>query len=161
MLHRHLPLRYLLMLLALLTAGCATLTPPEISLIGVQPIGSQGLEPRLRLEFRVLNPGRKPLTVQGVDLSLALNGVDIARGVSHRGFTVPAFGETVASLDVSASVLTLVRVLVDLPDAQTLRYALDGRLHLAGFPRSVPITRSGSIDASDLGRFSRRPRDGA
>ena len=79
MLHRHLSLRYLLMLLALLTAGCATLTPPEISLIGVQPIGSQGLEPRLRLEFRVLNPGRKPLTVQGVDVVFIYEGMKPGR----------------------------------------------------------------------------------
>jgi len=154
-------LRHLLpVMLLLLTVGCAALEPPDVRLVGIEPVGSRGLEPRIRLDFRVLNPGRRALAVQGVDLSLALNGVDIARGVTHQGFTVPPFSETVASLEVSASLLTLVRVLLELPDAEALRYALAGHLHLAGFPRSVPIARLGSIDAADLRRFSSRRRDG-
>jgi LEA14-like dessication related protein len=140
-----------------LLAGCATQSPPELMLVGVAPAESTYNEPRIRLDFRVLNPGRKPIVVKGVDLKLEVNDVDLARGVDGHGFELPAFGEARGSVEVTASILKLLRLLLTLPDAEAFTYELSGRLHLDGFPGTVPISRSGSFSREDLQALSRRP----
>lgn len=153
--------RLLLLTVCVVLAGCSSLEPPELALVGLAPLESNFMEPRMRLDFRLLNTGRKPIQVQGVDLGLEVNGIELARGVDGRGFELPAFGETRASVEVSASIFKLVELLLTLPDAKEFNYQLSGRLHLAGFPRSLPIRRGGSLTREQLkamtGSDGRRP----
>jgi LEA14-like dessication related protein len=149
---------YLLLVCAVL-AGCATRSPPELMLVGLAPVQSTYDEPRIRLDFRVLNPSDRALVVKGVDLRLAVNDVDLARGVDGHGFELPAFGEARASVEITASILKLVRLLLTLPNAEAFTYELSGRLHLDGFPGTVPIRRSGSFSREDLQALSHSPGD--
>lgn len=140
----------LLLLVGLLLAGCASYERPDVALVGLAPLESTLLEPRMRLDFRLLNPGRKALAVRGVDMALEINGVELARGVDGQGFALPAFGETRASVEVTASVFKLVQILLSLPETEAFNYELSGRLHLDGFPRSIPVSRAGSITREQL-----------
>lgn len=140
----------LLLLLAVLLGGCASYQQPDVTLVGLAPLESTMLEPRMRLDFRLLNPGRKALTVRGVDMALEINGIEFARGVDGHGFELPAFGETRASVEVSASIFKLVQILLSVPKAEEFSYELHGRLHLGGFPRSIPLRRSGAITREQL-----------
>jgi len=140
----------ILLLACALLAGCASYQAPEVSLVGLEPLQSTMLEPRMRLDFRLLNPGRKALAVQGVDMALEINGIELARGVDGQGFELPAFGETRASVEVTASIFKLVQILLSVPKAEEFSYELSGRLHLAGFPRSVSVSRAGSISREQL-----------
>ena len=140
---------YLLTVCALL-AGCASHSPPDLTLVGLAPIESTFMEPRMRLDFRLMNTGRKALAVEGVNLMLEVNGVELARGVDAHGFQLPAFGEALTSVEVSASLFKLVELLLTLPKSEEFTYELSGRLHLGGFPRSVPIRRSGSLSREQL-----------
>ena len=142
------------LLICLLLAGCASYERPDVTLVGLAPLESTMLEPRMRLDFRLLNPGRKALAVRGVDMSLEINGVELARGVDGHGFELPAFGETRASVEVSASVFKLVQILLSLPQAEAFTYELSGRLHLDGFPRSIPVTRAGTVTREQLQALS-------
>jgi LEA14-like dessication related protein len=144
------------LLASVLLAGCASQSPPELMLVGLSPAESAHNEPRVRLDFRVLNPGTRPIVVKGLDLKLEVNGVDLARGVDGQGFELPAFGETRASIEVTASLLNIVRLLLTLPDAEAFTYQLSGRLHVNRFPGTVPIRRSGSFSREDLQALSRR-----
>jgi hypothetical protein len=45
---------------------------------------------------------------------------------------------------------------VTLPKAEEFNYELAGRLHLAGFPRSLPISRTGSLTREQLQAISGR-----
>jgi len=140
----------LLLLVGALLAGCASYEQPDIALVGLAPLESSMLEPRMRLDFRLLNPGRKALTVRGVDMALEINGIELARGVDGHGFDLPALGETRASVEVTASVFRLVQILLSLPEAEAFNYELSGRLHLDGLPRSIPVSRAGSITREQL-----------
>lgn len=142
--------RLVLLTVCALAAGCASYSPPDLTLVGLAPLESTVMEPRMRLDFRLMNTGRKAFDVQGIDLALAVNGVELARGVDGQGFQLPAFGETRASVEVSASLFKLVELLLTLPKASEFSYELSGRLHLAGFPRSVPIRRAGAFTREQL-----------
>jgi len=139
---------------AALLAGCASYTPPEVRLVGLAPLESTLMEPRMRLDFRLLNTSRKALEVRGVDLALEVNGIELARGVDGQGFALPPFGETRASVEVSASVFKLVQLLLTLPQAEAFNYELFGKLHLDGLPRSLPLRRAGSITREQLQALS-------
>jgi len=153
--------RLIPLLLALLLAGCASYTPPDLALVGLAPLESTLFEPRMRLDFRLQNTGKRPLNVRGVNLQLEVNGVELARGVDELGFVLPAFGESRASVEVSASLVNVIQLLLSLPTTETFSYQLGGRLHLAGFPGSLPISRGGSLTREQLlaltGAQGRRP----
>jgi len=151
--------RKYLLLVAILLAGCASYEPPNVTLVGLAPLESNLMEPRMRLDFRLQNPGRRALTVRGVDMTLEINGVELAQGVADHGFELPAFGETRASVEVTASIFKLVQLLLGPPQAHAFDYELSGRLHLDGFPRVIPVSRAGSITREQLEGLSRRSSD--
>lgn len=146
---------------SVLLAGCASHSPPDVALVGLTPLESTLLEPRMRLEFRLQNTGTRAMNVRGLNLALKVNGVELARGVDNQGFVLPGLGETRAAVDVGASLFNLAQLLLTLPSTETFSYELDGRLHLDGFPRSLPVRRGGSITRAQLqqltGNGGRRP----
>jgi LEA14-like dessication related protein len=128
------PLRAMLLLAALLVlSGCASLTrePVRVSVVGLDPLVGQGLEMRFSLKLRVQNPNDAPIEYDGISVSLDLNGMPFASGVSDRSGVVPRFGEAVLDVPVSVSAFAAARQAWNLPGAAAngeLPYALRGRL---------------------------------
>ena len=98
--------------LALTLNGCAGLfggDPLRVSVAGIEPIESQGLEMRFNLKLRVQNPNESPVSFNGVSLDLELNGKPFASGVSDQNGTVPRFGETVVNVPLTVPAFAAVR----------------------------------------------------
>src|SRR5215468_11640198 len=91
---------------ALALAGCASFQrtdPPQVTLVGVEPAASEGLEVRMQLKLRVQNPNSTAIDYNGVYVELALQGKSFASGVSNESGTVPSFGEALVGVPVSVS----------------------------------------------------------
>lgn len=92
--------------------GCAGLfgaDPLRVSVAGIEPIESQGMEMRFNVKLRVQNPNDSTVSFNGVSLDLELNGKPFASGVSDQGGTVPRFGETVVTVPLTVPAFAAVR----------------------------------------------------
>jgi LEA14-like dessication related protein len=100
--------RTLMTAAALMLAGCATMPhidPPKVTLVGVEPAASAGLELRMQLKLRVQNPNGAAIDYNGVYVQVDVQDKSFASGVSDASGTVPAFGESLIDVPVSVSIL--------------------------------------------------------
>lgn len=147
--------RFLLVILAVLTmlafSGCASLFNQDavrVSVAGIEPLEGQGLEMRFAVKLRVQNPNDAPLNFNGIALDLDVNGRAFASGVSPQRGTVPRFGETVLSVPVTVSALSVARQALGFASGDTVSkvsYAVRGKL--AGGPfGGARFSDAGTID---------------
>jgi len=121
-----------LMLVVVGCAGMPNTDPPQVTVVGVEPAQSEGLEARMQLKLRVQNPNNAPIDFNGVYVDLAVLGKSFASGVSNDSGTVPAFGETLISVPVSISVLGIVNQAMGVMGGKAidkLSYELKGKLN--------------------------------
>ncbi|HEY1997988.1 LEA type 2 family protein [Paraburkholderia sp.] len=115
--------------------GCAGLfgnDPLRVSVAGIEPLDSQGLEMRFNMKLRIQNPNESALDFDGVSVDLQLNGKDFASGVSDQRGNVPRYGETLVSVPLTVPAFTALRQAFslagsDAPPGQ-FPYVLRGRL---------------------------------
>ncbi|MFC3607783.1 LEA type 2 family protein [Stutzerimonas tarimensis] len=136
-----------LALLALTLAACASLSgrdPLNVQVAGFEPLPGEGLELRFAVKLRVQNPNNMPVQYDGLALNLAVNGRQLASGVSDVQGSLPRFGETVISVPVTVSALSAAR--------QALRLAQSSG------QTALPYELSGKLGTGPLGmhRFSER-----
>jgi len=127
--------RYLLLgLLSVLITGCAGLglrEPIKVTVAGLEPLPSEGLETRFAVKLRVQNPNELPLDFDGVVLDLELGGMDFGSGVSAQHGSVPRYGETLITVPVTVSAIAILRQLLALTESRgepRIQYRLRGRL---------------------------------
>jgi LEA14-like dessication related protein len=124
----------LLALGVLLFGGCASLQHSkhiDVTMAGIEPLQSQGLELRMLVKLRIQNPNDSPLDFNGVSVQMNVQGKRFATGVSDAVGTVPRFGETIVSVPVSISVFRIVRQAMDVVANEyrgKLEYEITGRL---------------------------------
>jgi LEA14-like dessication related protein len=126
--------------------------PPKVTLVGVEPSASQGLEARVQLKLRVLNPNDAPLEYNGIYVELEVLDRSIASGVSNQSGTVPAFGETVITVPVTVSVLDIARQAMGLLAGKSMdriTYAMQGRLNSTG-SGALRFKSQGELNVADL-----------
>jgi LEA14-like dessication related protein len=147
------------LLLILAISGCATLNQrdsPDVRIIGLEPLPSEGLELRFALKMRVLNPNDKAIVFDGLAVKLDLDGQGLASGVSDATGEIPRFGEQVLTLPVSISAFSAFRqFLARISDGQSeggvtditrpIRYSLSGRLGGSGVGSSALFEDSGEL----------------
>jgi hypothetical protein len=122
----------------ILLSGCAGLTnlnAPRVNLAGIESLPGKGLELRFMLKLRVQNPGDADLHYDGVWAEVELRGQPLASGGAPVTGVVPRFGETVLTVPVTASGLSIARQVIGLLRSSredngvgTVTYALRGRL---------------------------------
>ena len=104
----------LVVLLALLSS-CATLQegdPPNVRVVGLEPLPSEGLEVRFALKLRVQNPNPSALFYDGMSVELDLDGSGIASGVSDLTGEIPRFSDAVLTVPVSISAFSALRQMI-------------------------------------------------
>ncbi len=150
--------RYVMALTPLLFAllsGCATLSggdAPNVRVVGLEPLPSEGLEVRFALKLRVQNPNENALQYDGMSVSLDLDGRGLASGVSNTSGEIPRFSDAVLTVPVSISAFSAFRQL----------WARAGDMQGNGSALGQPIVYSlkGKLGASKGGsgvtRFSDR-----
>ncbi len=118
-------------------AGCAIFKrtdPPQVTLVGIEPsasAASEGLEARMQLKLRVLNPNDTPIEYNGVYVELDVQNKRLASGVGNQSGTVPAFGETVIGVPVEVSYLGIAGEAMSLFSGKSLdkvTYEMRGKL---------------------------------
>jgi LEA14-like dessication related protein len=115
--------------------GCAGMfghDPLRVSVAGIEPLASEGLEMRFNMKLRIQNPNEAALDFDGVSVDLQLNGKAFASGVSDQRGSVPRYGETIVSVPLTVPAFTALRQAFslagsDLP-AGEFPYILRGRL---------------------------------
>lgn len=138
-----------------LLGGCATLQgrePPQVFVAGVEPLPSGGLELRMLVKLRILNPNEQPLDYAGLSLQMDVQGKHVGAGVSDAKGSVPPFSETIIDVPVSISVFQLARRAIDVvTDGHrgTLKYQIKGKLAQSGFG-STHFTSTGELQLSGM-----------
>ncbi len=138
-------------LLALFLSGCSVLRqddPPQVSLVGLQPLPGEGMELRFAARLRIQNPNEQAIDYRGLSLRLEVNDQPLASGVSDASGTLPGFGEQVLSVPMSISGLSMLRQGWQLgaqAPAQGLPYRLTGKL-AAGPLNAVRFEERGTLD---------------
>lgn len=132
--------RALMPLLAtLLLGGCATMPnydPPEVTVAGIEPLQSEGMEIRLLVKLRVQNPNDSPIDFSGASVKLEVFDKTFATGVSDEAGSVPRFGESVIAVPVTVSVLRMVNNVLGLIDGrpiESIPYQMSGKLNTGVF----------------------------
>ncbi|CAB3779660.1 hypothetical protein LMG28614_00897 [Paraburkholderia ultramafica] len=139
--------------------GCAGLLgadPLRVSVAGIEPIDSQGLEMRFNIKLRVQNPNDSTVSFNGVSLELELNGKPFASGVSDQGGTVQRFGETVVTVPLTVPAFAAVRqafALADAAQSGQIPYILRGKL-ASGLTGTTRFTNQGTLSLSPRGPTS-------
>jgi len=125
----------LFVVLLLLTA-CASLglrEPVRVTVAGLEPLPSEGLEARFAVKLRVQNPNETALDFDGVAVELELAGFDFGSGVSDQRGSVPRYGEELITVPVTVPFLAIVRQVFGLASSRPdnkVTYRLSG--HLGG-----------------------------
>lgn len=148
------PLAAVLLALAAL-AGCAGLTrpwlAPEVALVGVQPRSIALDRQTLTLRLAVRNPNDRALPIRAMTYRLKLDGRQVAEGGGALDRTIPALGEALVDVDVTASALQLLQQLPALAlSDQPVEWRIGGTVTLAGGVVTLPYRYSGRIDPKTL-----------
>lgn len=147
----------------LLVLGCASmgtrLEPPDVALIGIEPLASEGnLEQRLLLRVRVTNPNDVPLEIDGVELRLDLNGQRLGRALSNERHTIGRLDDGLVELTATTHLLSILRQIVSLPGQGGVDYVIQGRIFLADSPGWLRVAHEGRLAALAGFRNGRSPR---
>lgn len=117
--------------LALLLAGCATLSPEEQPAIQVSELAlepSTGGGPKVRVGLRVQNRSQSPLTVEGVVYSMELEGHELFSGVERPQITIEPYSEHAFEVVLASDLMGFVLLAKDL--YQNPRQELEYRLQI-------------------------------
>ena len=131
----------------LLITGCGSLKPqqPDITLEAVRPLNFSLSGQRLAVTLNVSNPNAFNLALRNVDLTATLNGEPIATGVSDTAVTIPANGEQLVELEVTAGLdvaLGLLRSALE-QDQSSLAYGVNGNVRMSRWPFPIPFESDG------------------
>ena len=144
---------YLLLPLLLVT-GCSTMglddfDEPEVELVGLEPLPSQGMEARFLVRLRIVNPNSTALDIDGMAYEVYLRDSRILSGVSNQPLAIPAFSEETAELEVAAGMfasLSLLRDFMTNPPDAGIPYTLKAKLSRGGMGGTIRVSREGVID---------------
>ncbi|MGA7781805.1 MAG: LEA type 2 family protein [Paraburkholderia sp.] len=153
------PIRLLAVtVLAVLTLGsCAEIfghDPLRVSVAGIEPLASEGLEMRFDMKLRIQNPNDTALDFDGVSVDLQVNGKSFASGVSDQHGSVPRYGETLVSVPLTVSAFTALRQAFSLAGSDApigqFPYILRGRL-AGGLTGGTRFIDQGTLSLPGLG----------
>jgi LEA14-like dessication related protein len=140
----------LLLLLALVLAGCAglgkRLEPPRITLTHIQVQQIKVFETIFQIELRVLNTNEVAMEIKGLHCDIEINDNKFASGVSNKKTRISPYDTATIPVTVYSSVLDLVQGLIDSSTKEKVKYKLKGRLSLGGaVPSTVPFESEGQF----------------
>ena len=133
--------RHLAWVMSLLClGGCTTLPshdPLQVTVAGIEPLQGEGLELRLLTKLRVQNPNVGPIDYRGVYVKIEVQGKTFATGVTDASGTVPAFGESVIEVPVTASAMRMAHQVFGVMRGggppEKLQYSMTGKLSGGAF----------------------------
>lgn len=119
--------------------GCALFQgrdPLQVTVLGIEPLESQGMELRMLVKLRVQNPNDAPVEYNGVALEMNVQGKTFATGVSDAAGAVPRFGEAVITVPVTISAFRMLGQAFGMMQSGVsgkITYEMKGKLNGSGF----------------------------
>ena len=147
-----LKLHFVFVLLCAITAACSSIPKkaqkPTVELVSVVPLNISLSEQKLRFELNVANPNSFELPVESVNFIARFNKTDIASGKSKQSTVIPANGEALLTLDVTAGIDRLASTLQTLLQGQSLdlNYELNGSVQIENWTTPIPFNVTGTMD---------------
>jgi LEA14-like dessication related protein len=134
----------------LLLSSCAAIRPqaPQIQLAGLTISDLTLSHANFLATLNVYNPNDSTIDIDGLDFSLYLNDVNVARGATAKAFSVPAEQSGSAALRLSTSFLDLFRLSQKLKGLDQVPFRIAGEVKIGGpgfLWMTVPIDSSGTI----------------
>ena len=128
--------------------------PPVVKLAGLRPESLSTKAQRLLVKLRVHNPGPLPLPVRAMTYRIWLDAREIASGAGNLARWIPARGEEIIEVEVSADAKHLARTLPALAlKRQPWPYRLAGTLTpVSGL--HIGYDQRGEIDARGILRLA-------
>jgi len=144
-----------LLILAVLLAGCASLTKPwqapEVALAGLRVQELTLARQTLVLTLAMRNPNDRTLPIKGLTYRLKLEGNEIAQGASALDRQIPAFGDALVDVEVVGSLLGLIQQLPALAlKDRPLDWTITGTATIADGLLTLPYRYSGQVDPREL-----------
>lgn len=137
---------------------------PRISIAKIR-IEKMGFPDQVfRVDVRVTNPNTASFTITGVDGTMDVDGRPFARGVSTVTTQVPARGEAIVPVSLTASLSDVMAVLKKyLKEKEGVTYTIKGTLHTADsfwLPKTIPFTSQGTFSLRGNGENEGGERGG-
>jgi LEA14-like dessication related protein len=135
----------------LVCASCAGMLgrdPLHVTVAGIEPMQGEGLELRLGVKLRVQNPNEQPIDFRGAAIDLEVEGRRFASGVSSASGSVPAYGEAIVTIPVTASAFQMAFGALRVINGRyrgKVDYSLQGKLDGPAF-NSVHFDSKGTLD---------------
>ncbi|UTA47756.1 LEA type 2 family protein [Simiduia sp. 21SJ11W-1] len=149
------------LILVVVLSGCAGIQPgleaPEVKLVSVQPITSDGFHHRFAVGLAVTNPNATDISVRGMSYRIGIAGHDIFSGVANQVPVLPAYAETPVTVEVSASLMNVLALISDLSSRSPseLTYQLNAKLDVGTFMPAIRVEESGPLPFTQLRLQSR------
>ena len=106
----------ILSLVLLVSGGCANfqagLEKPTVKVTGLRLLPSQGgLNQRIGVDLAILNPNDRDLSLRGISYTIGIENFSVLSGVTDNVPVLKGYQETPVSLEVSANMLQVVRLI--------------------------------------------------
>jgi len=129
--------------------GCATMPDPvDVTVAGIEPLQSEGMEIRMLVKLRVQNPNNSEIAYSGASVKLEVLDKTFASGVSDTRGTVPRYGEAVVEVPVTISVYRMVRQVMGMAGGTPIdkvHYVMSGKLQTGAFS-AVRFSTRGELE---------------
>lgn len=142
------------LLLPLLLAGCATLSPdyeePSVALTSFRALPSDGVAPAFEVGLRIINPNPQDLALAGIVYTIALEGEELIKGVGKDFPVIEGYTQEDVTITASIQPLAGLRLLAGMMQAgrSSLHYEFRAKLDLEGLYPSIRVSEAGEIDLS-------------
>lgn len=132
--------------------SCAILSPsieaPKVTLETLEMLPPTGMSQRFDIGLRMSNPNDRPIKINGIAYTLALNGYKLVDGVGNNVPEVAAFSEVSFTVQASTNLFEAVRFINSFlagDGAEQLDYRLKADLAIAGLPMRVSVEEAGKV----------------
>jgi len=122
----------LLFVIPLTSCSALQALPPEINLMRVDVQEVTLSHVNLLADVRVFNPNEMGLTVQGVDYTLKIEGIEIFSGKSRMRRTIAPQEYGHLTLRLSSAYWDIIQLLNKLPNKSDVAFAMHGSILVGG-----------------------------
>jgi LEA14-like dessication related protein len=122
----------LLLVIPLYSCSALNALPPEVNLMRVDVQEVTLSHVNLLADLRIFNPNEIGLTVQGVDYTLDIEGIEIFSGKSRLHLTIAPQEYGHLTLRLSSAYWDIIQLLNKLPNKSDVAFAMQGSILVGG-----------------------------
>ena len=143
--------RVLLMTLAVVLSGCASmvpeLDPPQVTLESFRALPADEGVPRFEIRLRIANPNQQTLDIAGISYAVELMDAELISGVTNEVPAIEGYTEEVVRIESSLKLLQLLKLLASAgrDPGDSLDYRLLAKIDFRGLIPTQRLEERGEI----------------